>query len=397
MATPAMFSWQQPLAALFGGISAAGQPGGFANFGAGVNQTMQQQQQAAQAQQMAELRDLEIQQQQQQMARANTEAAQKDVLRNQIAAMLGGAGSVQTASGVRPVGNYGAATGGAPTAPGQPAMFQNWSPEQRATFQQYAQSNPEGALQFIVEQQFAQPKDNSTDDMREYQQAVSQGFQGTLLDYQMALKKAGAAAGSSTTIYNKDYGTIPPGHRLVEGADGVRLEALPVEALPGSPAAAEAAAAEAKVAEQQATQAQSADIVTQDIDRIIEKIEVSPNKTTGFIGNILKGIGGTEASNVKSLLGTVEANTAFDRLQQMRDQSPTGGALGSITERELSLLAATKGSLEQSQDDKQIVYNLKRLKNVVLDIVHGPGKGPQRYSLDDAGGGNDLKSKYGLE
>jgi hypothetical protein len=154
---PAMFSWQQPLAALFGGISAAGQPGGFANFGAGVNQTMQQQQQAAQAQQMAELRDLEIQQQQQQMARANTEAAQKDVLRNQIAAMFGGAGSVQTASAVKPVGNYGAATGGA-MQPGQPAMFADWSPEKRAVFQQYAEANPEGALQFIVEQQFAAPK-----------------------------------------------------------------------------------------------------------------------------------------------------------------------------------------------------------------------------------------------
>jgi hypothetical protein len=146
---PAMFSWQQPLAALFGGLSAAGQPGGFANFGMGVNQALQQQQGAAQAQQMAELRDMQIQQQQQEMARANKEAADREATGRQLAAMVTGQMPVKS------VGNYGAATGGVQT--GQPAMFKNWSPEQRAVFAQFAQSNPAAAQQFVVEQQFAQP------------------------------------------------------------------------------------------------------------------------------------------------------------------------------------------------------------------------------------------------
>jgi hypothetical protein len=174
MAQPAMFSWQQPLAALFGGISAAGQPGGFANFGAGVNQTMQQQQQAAQAQQMAELRDLEIQQQQQQMARANKEAADRAARGQQLASLVEG-GGIQTASGVRPVGNYGAATGGVPQ-PGQPAMFQNWSPEQRAVFVQFARDNPDAAQQFVVEQQFAQPDAPKTVGGMQWNQATG-GFE----------------------------------------------------------------------------------------------------------------------------------------------------------------------------------------------------------------------------
>jgi hypothetical protein len=146
---PAMFSWQQPLAALFGGLSAAGQPGGFANFGMGVNQALQQQQGAAQAQQMAELRDMQIQQQQQEMARANKEAADREATGRQLASMVTGQMPVKS------VGNYGAATGGVQT--GQPAMFKNWSPEQRAVFAQFAQSNPAAAQQFVVEQQFAQP------------------------------------------------------------------------------------------------------------------------------------------------------------------------------------------------------------------------------------------------
>jgi hypothetical protein len=146
MATnPAMFSWQQPLAALFGGISAAGQPGGFANFGAGVNQTMQQQQQQQLEQERFDILRQQADQQRQEFEagqrRANQQAEQQAATQRQIAAMFGGAGaggagSIGTASApsapqvgqpamfsgqmpVTPHGGYGAATGGAL----QPAMF----------------------------------------------------------------------------------------------------------------------------------------------------------------------------------------------------------------------------------------------------------------------------------
>ena len=38
MATPAMFGWQRPLSMLFSGLSAAGQPGGWSNFGPAISQ-----------------------------------------------------------------------------------------------------------------------------------------------------------------------------------------------------------------------------------------------------------------------------------------------------------------------------------------------------------------------
>ena len=65
----------------------------------------------------------------------------------------------------------------------------------------------------------------------------------------------------------------------------------------------------------------------------------------------------------------------------MRQASPTGAALGSVTERELSLLQATTGNLEQSQTAAQFKDNLRRLKNVHLDIIHGEGNGPPREKL----------------
>lgn len=69
----------------------------------------------------------------------------------------------------------------------------------------------------------------------------------------------------------------------------------------------------------------------------------------------------------------------------MRDSSPTGGALGNVTEKELALLQAVRGSLKQAQTPEQILYNLMRLNNVILDIVHGPGNGGPRYDLSKFG------------
>jgi soluble lytic murein transglycosylase-like protein len=122
-------------------------------------------------------------------------------------------------------------------------------------------------------------------------------------------------------------------------------------------------------------------IVTQDLDRAIDKITKSPVTTTGFVGNALSFLGGTEAHNLSKLLDTVKSNTGFQELQKMREASPTGGALGAITIEELKMLQAVAGSVEQSQDPEQLKDNLRRLKNTWNDVVHGPGKGPEREKL----------------
>lgn len=374
MAKPAQFSWQQPLAALFGGISAAGQPGGWSNFGAGVNQVQQQQQQAATAQQMAELRQMQIEQAQEEMRRSELEREQEAALQRMIQQQLGGVGHP-----VRQIGDVPGRTVGG--APGQSALLSDMNPQQSALFSTYAQIDPKRAIQMLTERAFAEPEaEKLTDDQREYRFAQSQGYKGSFLDFVIDQKRAGASS-NPVTIYNKDYGSIPPGHRLVEGPDGVRLEALPVEALPGSPAAAEADAAAAADAATTAKKQQTGSIVIQDIDRALKLVDEAKLPTTGMAGDILSNIGGTAARDVKALTDTIKANAGFAELQTMRDQSPTGGALGQVTERELALLQAVIGNLEQSQSTDQFKDNLRRVKNVYLDIVHGPGKGPARERL----------------
>lgn len=126
---------------------------------------------------------------------------------------------------------------------------------------------------------------------------------------------------------------------------------------------------------------QVANVVVQDIDRAVSLIDRSPFTTTGTVGPLMARIGGTDANNVRALVDTVKANAGFAELQKMRNNSPTGGALGNVSEREIAYLQATIGNMEQSQTAEQFKDNLQRVKNAYLDIIHGEGKGPDRAKL----------------
>lgn len=142
----------------------------------------------------------------------------------------------------------------------------------------------------------------------------------------------------------------------------------------------EAARAVAKP-EQDKQDQKVASVVTQDIDRALGTIKNSTLATTGATGNLLSHVGGTAAHDLSKLLDTVKSNAGFQELSKMRQASPTGAALGSVTERELALLQSTIGNLEQSQSREQLEDNLRRVKNTYLDIIHGDGKGPAREKL----------------
>lgn len=124
-----------------------------------------------------------------------------------------------------------------------------------------------------------------------------------------------------------------------------------------------------------------ADVVTTDIDRMMGIIDKNPGTTTGALGNVLQNVPGTNAHNASALAETIRANVGFDRLQEMRNASPTGGALGQVSDAENKLLASTIGNLSQSQSKEQLMDNLRRVKNVYMDIIHGKGQGPEREKL----------------
>jgi hypothetical protein len=137
----------------------------------------------------------------------------------------------------------------------------------------------------------------------------------------------------------------------------------------------------------------AAGIVTDEIDRALRLDKDATLPASGPLAAVTQHIPGTNSYNVKELLKTVKANAGFDKLQAMREASPTGGALGNVSDNEGARLEAAIGNLEQAQSTEQWRYNLKRVKNIYLDIIHGPGKGPAREVLDgakDDGGWQDI-------
>jgi hypothetical protein len=99
------------------------------------------------------------------------------------------------------------------------------------------------------------------------------------------------------------------------------------------------------------------DQLSEVFDRVLQNAGVW---TVGF-GSIAKPPG-SPAADMSADLQTLGANAAFDRLQQMRDSSPTGGALGQVSERELALLQSAVAAIEQSQSPEQFRSNVERLR-----------------------------------
>ena len=135
---------------------------------------------------------------------------------------------------------------------------------------------------------------------------------------------------------------------------------------------------EEKQEKQKESKKSTADIVLEDIDRAKKIIKDNPILTTGIFGNLLKDVGAIEiftkdninpATDVAALLSTIQANIGFDRLDRMRQESPTGGALGQVAVKELDFLQATLGSLSQSQSSKQLIANLERLSDQYKSLI----------------------------
>jgi hypothetical protein len=64
-------------------------------------------------------------------------------------------------------------------------------------------------------------------------------------------------------------------------------------------------------------------------------------------------------ANIEATLDTIKANLSFSELQEMRNNSPTGGALGGIAVRELDLLGATIASLDANQSQEELRRSLQ--------------------------------------
>ena len=159
-------------------------------------------------------------------------------------------------------------------------------------------------------------------------------------------------------------GAFPPGAGQAQpGQQQVSQQAGPAFMTKQQQAAQEAAA---KASQRRQDALMAAESVMTAADRALE---ATSGWTTGAIGAVGAMVPGTAAYNLDATLDTLKANLSFDRLQQMREASATGGALGSVTVREIDLLGSTIASLKQGQDPEQLRRNLRDVKTRYGRIV----------------------------
>lgn len=103
------------------------------------------------------------------------------------------------------------------------------------------------------------------------------------------------------------------------------------------------------------------------LDRLIKKADdlrrnPSLDRATGMWAYI-PSIWGGKAADVDAAVGSLKAQLGFDTLQDMRANSPTGGALGNVSNQENELLQNALTALAQSQSADEYRRNLLEVMN----------------------------------
>lgn len=105
----------------------------------------------------------------------------------------------------------------------------------------------------------------------------------------------------------------------------------------------------------------------------------------GFWGAVMSVVPGSNSYDVKSSIETVVSSIGFDRLQKMRDASPTGGALGQVSERELQQLNASIANLRQGQGPQQFRDNVRIVKEQLQRTIYFMNLRVQQYNNEVRG------------
>lgn len=140
-----------------------------------------------------------------------------------------------------------------------------------------------------------------------------------------------------------------------------------------------------EIAQQEKTEAKETKRIslTSQAKTVLGKVDEAMGRVSSFtagVGGLLSAVPNTNARNLQADLDTIKANLGFQQLQAMRDSSPTGGALGQVTERELGFLQSTVASLDQMQSPDQLRKALGQIKvhyNNWLDAVNKSKQGQE--------------------
>lgn len=118
--------------------------------------------------------------------------------------------------------------------------------------------------------------------------------------------------------------------------------------------------------------------------RISREHNIGFNNATGTGSGLGRGyaavVGGNANADLGAALDTIKSNVAFSRLQRMRQESPTGGAVGNVSDADLRLLASTIASLDPSQSDERFAQSMRGVIDSYARVYRRLGGDPRQLA-----------------
>ena len=189
---------------------------------------------------------------------------------------------------------------------------------------------------------------------QEYQDKMANIAGGNL-----GVAQANLAINQEKAKREQTMGTIPAGYRLAP--DGQSLEAIP-----GGPTNVPLAPKELQAREAKFPQATTAlktfDATSDNLIKDLERLKKHPglSNITGVIAGRTPSLT-TQGREAQALYDKILARGGFQELQALRQSSPTGGALGNVSNQEGQSLRQAFGALDRTQDASSIRSEIDRL------------------------------------
>ena len=191
-------------------------------------------------------------------------------------------------------------------------------------------------------------------------------------------------SGGDKGITINNEGAIPAGYRANRDADG---RILSIEPIPGSAEAEKAKASETANQAKADGRETITSVITNAADRAREAATTATVPTDGVLGKIASAAPGSNAAEVRRQVGVLKSNATIETLNAMRQQSPTGGALGAVSDAENAMLAAKAGALDP--DSPNFLRDLEDYERTMLRTVHGKEAGDRIFEQTRKKSGQD--------
>lgn len=236
--------------------------------------------------------------------------------------------------------------------------------------------------------QYEAPMDKPSS-VQEYEYARQNGFQGSYNDFLTAKGKASAPSVSTTVNTGNQPDSRPMADKPAKGYQrrwDPEKQTWVDEPIPGGEVAREAEVADEKKSERNRQQQIKMGTTLTNLQMNIDEIEDGGFPVTGGLGAMAGAIPGTAASDWRVRNQQITTEGALAEVQNMRDNSPTGGAVGQLTDSEREAIALAATGISSAQSAEEYVRAAKNYRKVMLDTALKDGKGGVLpYKIDEQG------------